>query len=183
MKKLSVIVLIAFLGVSWGCVSDQENMQIIYERDLKSIEEYVAQNPIASVKELVDSGTGIRIYWTTVSDLEEKAEVSDTVSVDYVGKMLDNRVFDTSIESVARANSIFSSAREYVPLRYPIGFGFTLAGFEYAILQMKQGEKATVIMPSLYGYGSVDVGTIPRNSPLIFELDVTEVKKIVIEDL
>jgi FKBP-type peptidyl-prolyl cis-trans isomerase FklB len=181
MKKLS-LVLFAVVGLMAGCVSDDENMQIILERDLAAIEKYVNENPIPSVKELVDRGTGIRIYWTAVSNSGEKAAVSDTVSVNYTGKILTNLVFDTSIESVARANNIFVSNRKYEPLRYPIGFGFTIPGFEFAILQMEEGDKATVIMPSLYGYGTESVGAIPANSPLVFELDLLEVKKIGVED-
>jgi FKBP-type peptidyl-prolyl cis-trans isomerase FklB len=149
---------------------------------LAEIEKYVNENPIASVKQIVDNGTGIRIYWTSVSKSGKKPEASDTVSVNYTGKLLNNRVFDTSIESVARANNIFVSNRKYEPLRYPIGFGFTIPGFEFAILKMEQGDKATVIMPSLYGYGSVATGAIPPNSPLIFELELLEVKKIKVEE-
>lgn len=181
MRKLSVFVF-AIVGLLAGCVSDDENMQIIFERDLAEIEKYVNSNPIPAAKELIDNGTGIRIYWTSVSNSGNKAEVSDTISVNYTGKLLDNRVFDTSVESVARANSIYVSTRKYEPLRYPIGFGFTLPGFEYAILKMEQGDKATVIMPSLYAYGSEAVGSIPKNSPLVFELDLVEVKKINVED-
>jgi FKBP-type peptidyl-prolyl cis-trans isomerase FklB len=181
MKKLSLL-LFALVGLLTGCVSDDENLQIILERDLAAIEKYVNENPIPSAKELVDNGTGIRIYWTSVSNSGKKPEVSDTISVNYTGKLLDNRVFDTSVESVARANNIFSSNRKYEPLRYPIGFGFTIPGFEFALLKMEEGDKATVIMPSLYAYGSEAVGTIPRNSPLVFELDLLEVKKIKVED-
>lgn len=181
MKKLSLL-LFAAVGLLAGCVSDDENVQIILERDLAQIEKYVNENPIPSVKELVDNGTGIRIYWTAVSNSGKKPEKADTVSVNYTGKLLNNFVFDTSIESVARANNIFSPNRKYEPLRYPIGLGFTIPGFEFGILQMEQGDKATIIMPSLYGYGSQATGAIPANSPLIFELDLLEVKKIKVED-
>lgn len=181
MKKLSLL-LFAAVGLLAGCVSDDENVQIILERDLAQIEKYVNENPIPSVKELVDNGTGIRIYWTAVSNSGKKPVKADTVSVNYTGKLLNNFVFDTSIESVARANNIFSPNRKYEPLRYPIGLGFTIPGFEFGILQMEQGDKATIIMPSLYGYGSQVTGAIPANSPLIFELDLLEVKKIKVED-
>lgn len=181
MKKLSLL-LFAAVGLLAGCVSDDENVQIILERDLAQIEKYVNENPIPSVKELVDNGTGIRIYWTAVSNSGKKPEKADTVSVNYTGKLLNNFVFDTSIESVARANNVFSPNRKYEPLRYPIGLGFTIPGFEFGILQMEQGDKATIIMPSLYGYGSQATGAIPANSPLIFELDLLEVKKIKVED-
>ena len=37
--------------------------------------------------------------------------------------------------------------------------------------------KATVIMPSLYAYGSQGNGGIPANSPLIFELELVDIKE------
>jgi FKBP-type peptidyl-prolyl cis-trans isomerase FklB len=42
---------------------------------------------------------------------------------------------------------------------------------------MEAGDKATVIMPSIFGYGGAAQGDIPPNSPLIFELDFIELKK------
>jgi FKBP-type peptidyl-prolyl cis-trans isomerase FklB len=62
-------------------------------------------------------------------------------------------------------------------LRYAVGYGFTISGFEFALSMMHQGEKATVIFPSRLGYGSQASGSIPANSPLIFELDLVQVKK------
>ena len=42
---------------------------------------------------------------------------------------------------------------------------------------MHAGEKATVIFPSRLGYGTQASGGIPANSPLIFELDLVQIKK------
>jgi FKBP-type peptidyl-prolyl cis-trans isomerase FklB len=42
---------------------------------------------------------------------------------------------------------------------------------------MHAGEKATVIFPSSLGYGTQSSGGIPPNSPLIFELDLVQIKK------
>jgi FKBP-type peptidyl-prolyl cis-trans isomerase len=94
-----------------------------------------------------------------------------------VGKLLNGRVFDTSIESVARDNNIFSENRNYIPLRFILGRGQLIEGFESAIAIMEAGDKATVIMPSIFGYGGAAQGDIPPNSPLIFELDFIELKK------
>lgn len=37
----------------------------------------------------------------------------DTVTVDYVGKLTNGTVFDTSIESVAKENGIYATGRNY----------------------------------------------------------------------
>jgi FKBP-type peptidyl-prolyl cis-trans isomerase len=175
MKRVSAL-LLSVVWVFSGCVSDEENAQILFERDIQKIETYVTQNPIASVKDAIDGGTGIRMYWTKLSGSGHKVALGDTVSVNYTGKMLDNLVFDTSIDSVARANNLFNANRTYEPFRFIIGRGMVIPGFEFGVFNMEKGDKATVIMPSLYAYGSRGEGRIPPNAPLIFELELVDIK-------
>jgi len=182
MKKLSIGILSLLILFS-GCVSDEENNQIIFERELQKIEKYLLENPIASVKEFVDPSTGIRILWQEVSESGKSAVNLDTIVVDYVGKLLNNSVFDTSLESVARQKNIFNPNRTYEPLQFLFGVGDVLPGFEFAIFKMEEGDKATVIMPSLYGYGSFETQGIPKNSPLLFELDLIQIKGVVEDEV
>jgi FKBP-type peptidyl-prolyl cis-trans isomerase FklB len=175
MKRLSAL-LLTVIWVFTGCVSDEENTQIIFEQDVQKIEQYVTQNPIASVKEAIDNGTGIRIYWTEASGSGVKVALGDTVFVNYTGKLLNNIVFDTSIEATAKANNLFNANRTYEPLEFIIGRGMVIPGFEFAVFNMQKGDKATVIMPSLYAYGTQANGGIPPNSPLLFELELVDIK-------
>ncbi|RZS95285.1 FKBP-type peptidyl-prolyl cis-trans isomerase [Cecembia calidifontis] len=170
MKYLSIGILALSVWLS-SCISDSENAQIIFERDKQKIEEFVRENPIPSVKEFSDPALGIRIFWQEVSNSGRKAFLGDTVVVDYVGKLLNGNVFDTSIESVARANNIFFPNRPYEPFRFAFGYESVIQGFLFGISQMEEGDKATVIMPSLYGYGRQASQGIPSNSILMFELD------------
>ncbi|WP_304517090.1 FKBP-type peptidyl-prolyl cis-trans isomerase [Cecembia rubra] len=175
MKYLNFGILALSLFLS-SCISDSENTQIIFERDLQRIEEFVRENPIPSVKEFSDPGLGIRIFWQEVSNSGRKAFLGDTVVVDYVGKLLNGNVFDTSIESVARENNIFNPNRPYGPFRFAFGLEPVIQGFLFGISQMEEGDKATVIMPSLYGYGRDAAQGIPSNSVLMFELDYIKLK-------
>jgi len=130
------------------------------------------------VKEYSEPIEGFYMFWQVSVKPERNALLrGDTVKVDYTGKTLNNKIFDTSKEQVAKDNGIFNSNRVYQPLRYPIGRGFTITGFEFALSMMHPGEKATVVFPSRLGYGTQASGDIPANSPLVFELDLLEVKK------
>jgi FKBP-type peptidyl-prolyl cis-trans isomerase FklB len=161
-----------------SCVDSDQTQEVILERDKESIQKFLQENPIASVKEYSEPIEGFYMFWQ-VSTKPERNNLlrGDTVSVNYIGKTLDKKIFDSSIEQVARDNGIFSAGRKYQPLRYAVGYGFTITGFEFAISMMHAGEKATVIFPSRLGYGTQASGGIPSNSPLIFELELVQVKK------
>ena len=161
-----------------SCVDPDETQEAIIERDKLAIEKFLQENPIASVKEYSEPIEGFYMFWQVSTKPERNSLLrGDTVTVNYVGKMLDKKIFDTSIEQVAKDNGIFSAGRKYQPLRYAVGYGLTISGFEFAISMMHPGEKATVIFPSRLGYGTQSSGGIPANSPLIFELDLVQVKK------
>ena len=63
----------------------------------------------------------------------------DTVSVHYTGTLTSGEVFDSSIE------------RD--PLKFTLGKGQLIPGFEHAIMGLSVGEKATTNIPSLEAYG------------------------------
>ena len=161
-----------------SCVDADQTQEVILERDKQAIEKFLQENPIPSVKEYSEPIEGFYMFWQ-VSTKPERNNLlrGDTVSVNYTGKTLDKKIFDSSIEQVARDNGIFSAGRKYQPLRYAVGYGLTISGFEFAISMMHAGEKATVIFPSRLGYGTQASGGIPANSPLIFELDLVQIKK------
>ncbi|MDO9552701.1 FKBP-type peptidyl-prolyl cis-trans isomerase [Rhodonellum sp.] len=181
MNKFSVFILLATVLFS-GCVSEEENTQIIFERDLKNIELYLSENAIPSVKEFKDPASGLVLIWQEVSASGKLPVVGDTLKVDYVGKLSNNKVFDTSLESVAKDNDLFNANRVYAPLELLFGYGQVIPGFEYALSKMEMGDKATVIIPSIYGYGSQPVSSIPKNSILIFEIDLVGVNGVQIPD-
>ena len=76
----------------------------------------------------------------------------DTVSVHYTGTLASGEVFDSSIE------------RD--PLKFTLGKGQLIPGFEHAIKGLSVGEKATTNIPSLEAYGEHNpemVIEVPKN--------------------
>jgi len=170
------LVFIAFGTLS--CIDQESTVDAIFQRDMEAIDEYLATNSLVNVKEFEDA-RGLRIIWQEVSGSGVFAEVGDTVRANYTGKLLNNSVFDTSIEDVAKENDIFQEGRVYAPLGFRTGFGFVIPGFELGLLNIEVGDKATVIMPSELGYANnppSGIG-IPENSPLIFEIELIDVKR------
>lgn len=99
------------------------------------------------------------------------------MKVHYVGKFLDGRVFDTSVESVAKESGKYDAMRKYEPLEFTIGKRQMIPGFEEAVKMMSEGEKGVVVIPSRLAYGARQRGEIPPFSTLIFELELVETEK------
>lgn len=77
----------------------------------------------------------------------------DTVSVNYVGKLENGTVFDTSIEAEAKKGGL-PLRGSYSPLEFTVGAGQMIAGFDAGVLGMKEGEEKTVRLPPEQAYGN-----------------------------
>ena len=87
------------------------------------------------------------------------AQKGDTVSVDYVGKLQNGTLFDTSIKSEAQKAG-FPLRPSYAPLEFKVGAGQMISGFDAAVIGMKEGEEKTVTLPPEQAYGQVQAGAV-----------------------
>jgi len=100
----------------------------------------------------VEAGTGTQ------------AEAGKTVSVHYTGKFQDGKVFDSS---VSRGE----------PIKFPLGQGRVIKGWNEGIALMKVGTKAQLIIPPDLAYGERGAGgVIPPNATLVFDVELVDVK-------
>lgn len=105
-----------------------------------------------------------------------KAKIGDVIRVNYTGRLLDGRVFDTNNKEVAQASGLYNPRREYdVPVEFPLDSGL-FKGWQEGIPMMCPGTKAKLIMPSALGIGENASGVIPPYAPLEFEVELVETK-------
>jgi len=84
----------------------------------------------------------------------KKVELNSTVTVHYTGRLEDGTVFDSSM----------TEGRE--PLSTTLGQGSLIAGFEKGLVDMSEGEKKTINIPSSEAYGDVNpslVAEVPKD--------------------
>lgn len=88
------------------------------------------------------------------------AQFGDNVSVDYTLVVENGSVYDTSLESVARAANIYRSGVTYKPLEITIGAGQVIPGFESPIIGMKVGDRKNISIPPKDAYGEYNVSLV-----------------------
>ncbi|MDD4714142.1 MAG: FKBP-type peptidyl-prolyl cis-trans isomerase [Candidatus Absconditabacteria bacterium] len=106
------------------------------------------------------------------ADLEgngEEVKSGDLITVDYIGRLPDGSVFDTSVESVARACGTYSEGRNYTEgLEFKVGEGQMIAGFDKGVVGMKLGQTKSINIPAAEGYGE-------RMEELVYVVPISEI--------
>lgn len=90
----------------------------------------------------------------------KEAQLGSTIRVNYTGTLQDGTVFDTN-----QGND---------PIEFKLEVGSLIEGWIIGIPGMKEGGTRKLTVPSEYAYGSQEVGNIPANSTLIFEVELVE---------
>jgi len=133
------------------------------------IKNYIESNKLNVTK----TASGLNYIITTPGD-NTKPAVGDTVVANYVGKFLNGKVFDTSLQDVATKNKM-QSMHPYQPMRVAVGAHAIIPGLDEGMMLLSKGAKATFIIPSSLGYGEQGGGPIPPSSPLVFDIEVISI--------
>lgn len=104
------------------------------------------------------TASGLRYIVTKANPTGATLKAGQTINVNYAGTLLSGKSFDSG------------------NFNFVLGGGRVIAGFDEGIAKMRVGEKATLIFPSSLGYGSQSAGSIPANSPLVFDIEVVSAK-------
>jgi FKBP-type peptidyl-prolyl cis-trans isomerase FklB len=182
-KSIGFLALVLTSAGLVSCIDDENTADAIFEGDLKDIEAYVAESDMVNVKEFIDPVLGFRVVWQELSGSGVAITRGDTIATEYTGRFLNDIVFDSSIDSVARANNVFRPQGLYTSLSFRTSSDVVgnrqlrvILGFELGLLELERGDKATIIIPSELAYGTEARQGIPQNSVLIFEVELIEVK-------
>lgn len=106
----------------------------------------------------------------------EKAELGKTVSVFYSVSDTTGRVLDTNMKSAAKKGGIFNPNQLYDAFEFVLGDDGLIAGWTEGVSYMRKGEKSTILIPSYLAYGESGYGLITPYMPLLFELELVDVK-------
>ncbi len=114
--------------------------------------------------------SGLKIV--EVAPGEGVAKAGDLVWVHYTGKLEDGTVFDSSVNPP-------QPGRPAQPIRFELGAGQVIRGWDEGIAGMVIGEKRQLIIPPALGYGEQgSPPTIPANATLIFDVELIGIARI-----
>lgn len=90
------------------------------------------------------------------------AKKGNTVSMRYIGKLQNGKVFDSNTKGK--------------PFTFHLGKGDVIKGWDEGIVGMQVGGERLLTVPPGMGYGKRGTDGIPGNSTLIFEVKLTDLK-------
>jgi FKBP-type peptidyl-prolyl cis-trans isomerase FkpA len=138
----------------------QQEENAVRARELEASEKTNFDKYLADNKIKTKPTTSGLIYIELKKGAGVQPKATDVVKVHYTGKLLDGTTFDSS------------EGQE--PVEFPLNQ--VIPGWTEGLQLMKKGGKARLILPSSLGYGPQGGGPIPPFSPLVFEVELLEVK-------
>ena len=154
----------------------------ITQWQLDSIDRYMARtftHPEDSLK------YGFYYYQLIPPSDTTSFETNDAVYINYTGRLLNGKVFDTTNEKTAKDAGIYNASSTYEPRKITLAEDYTdysmtvgsstagfVDGFSYCLSLMKTGERGICIFYSDLGYQGSTKGNIPAFSPLRFEIEM-----------
>ncbi len=91
----------------------------------------------------------------------KQPKATDTVTVEYEGRLIDGKVFD-------------SSKAHGQPATFPLNQ--VIPGWTEGVQLMKEGGEYTLYIPANLAYGERKAGDIPPNSTLVFDIKLLKVE-------
>lgn len=160
--------------------------QIISQRELSEHEKEVRERFAAEDSVLSDfvarkypnakkMESGLYVIKATKTE-GEKADFGKTVSVFYSVSDTTGKMYDTNMKASAKKGGIFNPNQRYDAFEFVLGDDGLIAGWTEGVSYMRKGEKSVVLLPSYLAYGEAGYGPITPYMPLIFELELIDVK-------
>ncbi len=152
-------------------IKSEEQLRKDFEAEMETrknsekatLEAYISENNITA------KPTAEGLYIIPVKNGNgPKVEEGKEIEVNYTGRFLDGKIFDTSDKN--------ENPEAHDPLKYVVGQQSMIRGWDIAVKTMRQGDKVRIIVPSELGYGPGDGRAIPPYSTLIFDMEVLSVQ-------
>jgi FKBP-type peptidyl-prolyl cis-trans isomerase len=159
-KQAAVIAALALAGCAAQNSSTMSEKKSQPQAQAAATPAPAAVSPTASAPAAFPAGL-------TVNDTEmgtgAEAVAGKMVTVHYTGRLITGRKFDSSLD-------------RGTPFNFRLGAGQVIKGWDLGVAGMKVGGKRQLTIAPELGYGAQDMGVIPPNSTLVFDVELLGVQ-------
>lgn len=114
-------------------------------------------------------------YIITKPGTGDKPATGDSVEVNYVGKFVNGKLFETNVKEVAQKEKTFNPMQQYKPVRIAVGIRAVIPGWDEGLMLLNKGAKATFVVPSKLAYGEQGNQMIQPFTPLVFDVELVNI--------
>ncbi|MDP9080976.1 MAG: FKBP-type peptidyl-prolyl cis-trans isomerase [Bacteroidota bacterium] len=149
---------------------------------IKNLSEEAKAKEPAAIKKYIDdnklkvttTASGLN-YVITQQGSGPLPVVGDTVVVNYTGRFMNGKIFETSVKAEAIKNKMqINPMNPYKPIRFALGGGM-IQGFTEGFQLFNKGTKATLVIPSKLAYGDQGSQMMQPYTPLAFDVEVVDI--------
>ncbi len=128
----------------------------------KKATEMAAQEALSKLTTGLEKTASGLFYKITTAGEGAQPEKGAEVTVHYKGTLVDGTVFD-------------SSYQRKEPIKFSVGVGQVIPGWDEGILLLNKGAAARFVIPSQLAYGAQGAGgVIPPHATLVFEVELVD---------
>lgn len=132
--------------------------------------QYPQQQRNESPMKSIETASGLTyIVLTPPTDNAAKPTAGQKIAAHYTGWLYDANAPDN------KGAQFDSSYDRGEPIVFIVGRGQVIKGWDEALLDMKVGEKRRLIIPAQLAYGTREIGPIPANSTLVFDVELVRI--------
>ena len=149
----------------------QQQAELQLKKDTQAIDNYLEEHNITAQS----TESGLR-YVIDQPGQGKVPQNGQKVKVNYTGRTLAGKVFDTSLEEIAKENNLYKEGKKYEPLEFSLGAHQVIRGWDEGVALLKKGAKAKFFIPSTLAYSKQAAGEhIKDNEILIFDVELVDI--------
>lgn len=173
-KKFLLLVFLIFIIIS--CAKQEIDNETTQQET--QIEDFVQD--LGAEEVVVNNGV-----WRAVMERGEEGDDNivaegDSIIYNYACYIFSSgkgELFDSNLFSLSESLGTNMDYNYFEPRDGVVGKGKLISGLDIGLIGAQKGERCYVIFSSRHGFGNVQMGIVPKMSPLLIEVWVLEVKK------
>lgn len=174
MKRFFAGLILASVVIAFSACSKDNSLEKLRENELQKLDEYIRVN----YPDSLPRSSGLYYIEEITGYGDSLIRIGDRVQMFYATWLIDSLLIDES--------SGYSNGYRFEPYEFIVGSSGTqggpIVGLDEAVINMREGGKSHLILPSELAYGQSGSGTVGSFATLLMEIEVYKVYPAIIPE-